>query len=89
MQGGGIFIYSPRFASGSPFKLVIVWDAMEKRFCRRLSKWKRQYIPNGGRLMLIRSTLLSMLVSNMSLFVIPTKELSLGRWDFGEKVAFG
>ncbi|RVW19703.1 hypothetical protein CK203_111582 [Vitis vinifera] len=45
---------------GARFKDVAVWDGVEERLRKRLSIWKRQYISNGGRLALIRSTLFSM-----------------------------
>ena len=41
-----------------------VWDGVEERFRRRLALWKRQYISNGGRFTLIRSTL-----SNMPIYI--------------------
>ena len=32
---------------GAPFKLVTVWDGVEKHFRRRLAMWKRQYLSKG------------------------------------------
>ena len=56
---------------GARFKDVAVWDGVEERLRKRLSIWKRQYISNGGRLALIRSTLFSMPIFCMSLFYMP------------------
>ncbi|RVW15499.1 putative inactive ATP-dependent zinc metalloprotease FTSHI 1, chloroplastic [Vitis vinifera] len=51
----------------------VVWDSVEERFRKRLAMWKRQYISKGGRLTLIRSTLSSLPVYFMSLFLLPRK----------------
>ena len=56
---------------GAPHNSVVVWDGIEERFKNRLSLWKRQYIFEGGRLTLIRSTLSCLLVYFMSLFRLP------------------
>ena len=45
---------------------------MEEKFRKRLALWKRQYISKGGRITLIRSTLVSMPLFLMSLFRIST-----------------
>ena len=58
---------------GAPFKSEVVWDCVEERFRKRLAMWKRQYISKGGRLTLIRSTLSSLPVYFMSLFLLPRK----------------
>ncbi|KAL6322779.1 hypothetical protein AAG906_019048 [Vitis piasezkii] len=58
---------------GAPFKSEVVWDSVEERFRKRLAMWKRQYISKGGRLTLIRSTLSSLPVYFMSLFLLPRK----------------
>ena len=58
---------------GAPFKSEVVWDCVEERFRKRLAMWKRQYISKRGRLTLIRSTLSSLLVYFMSLFLLPRK----------------
>ena len=50
-----------------------VWDGVEERFRKKLALWKRQYISNGGRLTLIKSTLSNMPIYTMSLFPIPKK----------------
>ena len=44
---------------------------MEERVRRRLALWKRQYISKGGRITLIKSTLASMPIYQMSIFRIP------------------
>ena len=56
---------------GALHNSVVVWDGIEERFKNRLSLWKRQYIFEGGRLTLIRSTLSCLLVYFMSLFRLP------------------
>ena len=58
---------------GAPFKSSRVWDVVEERFRKRLSLWKRQYLSKGRRLTFIKSTLSSLLIYLMSLFVIPRK----------------
>ena len=52
------------------FKSLRVWDVVEERVRKRLSMWKRLYISKGGRLTLIKSTLSSLLIYFMSIFVI-------------------
>ncbi|RVW89084.1 LINE-1 retrotransposable element ORF2 protein [Vitis vinifera] len=58
---------------GAPYKSTRVWDAVEERFRKRLSLWKRQYLSKGGRLTLLKSTLSSLPTYFLSLFVIPKK----------------
>ena len=48
-----------------------MWDGVEESFQRRLALWKRQYISEGGRLTLIRSTLSNMPIYYMSILRIP------------------
>ena len=45
-----------------------MWDGVEERARRRLALWKRQYISKGGRITLIKSTLASMPIYQMSIF---------------------
>ena len=56
---------------GAPHKSVGAWDSIEKRFRKRLTSWKRQYISKSGRLTLIQSTLSSLPIYFLSLFRIP------------------
>ncbi|RVX03217.1 LINE-1 reverse transcriptase-like [Vitis vinifera] len=56
---------------GAPNKASSVWDGVEERLRRRLALWKRQYISKGGRITLIKSTLASMPMYQMSLFRLP------------------
>lgn len=91
----------PSFYLGLPprasCKSEAVWDKVEEKFRRRLLMWKRQYISKGRTLALIRSTLLSLSIYFISLFVIHRKvklrlekiRLSLGRWEFGKEASFG
>ncbi|RVW67639.1 putative ribonuclease H protein [Vitis vinifera] len=58
---------------GAPYKSIRVWDAVEERFRKRLSLWKRQYLSKGGRLTLLKSTLSSLPTYFLSLFVIPKR----------------
>lgn len=56
---------------GSCYKAKAVWDSVEERFQKRLASWKRQYIPKGGRVTLIKNTFSNLPIYFMSLFVIP------------------
>ncbi|RVW98582.1 hypothetical protein CK203_032124 [Vitis vinifera] len=71
--------------------LVVGW--VEEKMRRRLALWKRQYISKGGRVTLIKSTLASMPIYQLSLFRMPKmvarrleklqKRLPLGRGKLG------
>ena len=50
---------------------ISIWDGVEERMRRRLAQWKRQYISKGGRITLIKSTMASLPIYNMSLFRMP------------------
>ncbi|RVX18136.1 LINE-1 retrotransposable element ORF2 protein [Vitis vinifera] len=56
---------------GVPNKVVYGWDGVEEKMRRRLALWKSQYISKGGRITLIKSTMVSMPVYQMSLFRMP------------------
>ena len=56
---------------GAPNKATSVWDGMEEKVRRRLALWKRQYISKGGRITLVKSTMVSMPLYQMSLFRMP------------------
>ena len=56
---------------GASHRAMGVWDSIEERFRQRLATWKRQYISNGGRITLIRSTLSSLPIYFISLFRMP------------------
>ena len=58
---------------GASFKSLRVWDAVKERSRKRLSLWKRQYLSKGGRLTLIKSTLSSLSINFLSLFVVSWK----------------
>ncbi|WKA03333.1 hypothetical protein VitviT2T_021448 [Vitis vinifera] len=56
---------------GAHHKVVSMWDGVEERMRKRLAQWKRQYISKGGRITLIKSTMASLPIYNMSLFRMP------------------
>ncbi|RVX00219.1 putative ribonuclease H protein [Vitis vinifera] len=56
---------------GAPHKASSMWDGVEEKMRRRLALWKRQYISKGGRVTLIKSTLASMPIYQLSLFRMP------------------
>ena len=58
------------FPLGAPYKATRVWDAVEERFRKMLSLWKRQYLSKGGCLTLLKSTLSNLLTYFLSFFVI-------------------
>ena len=58
---------------GASFKSPRVWDVVEERFRKKLIMWKRQYLPKGGRLTMIKITLSSFLIYFVSPFNIPRK----------------
>ena len=53
---------------GVPNKASCVWDGVEERMRWKLALWKRQYISKGGRITIIKSTLASMSLYQLSLF---------------------
>nr|CAN62253.1 hypothetical protein VITISV_030569 [Vitis vinifera] len=70
---------------GAYHKAPSMWDGVEERMRRRLALWKRQYISKGGRITLIKSTLASMPIYQLSLFRMPkivTKRLEKLQRDF-------
>ena len=56
---------------GAHHKAISMWDGVEERMRRILALWKRQYISKGGRITLIKSTLASMPIYQLSLFRMP------------------
>ncbi|KAJ9689707.1 hypothetical protein PVL29_012417 [Vitis rotundifolia] len=50
---------------------LATWEGVEERMRRRLARWKRQYLSKGGRITLIKSTLASIPVYQMSIFRMP------------------
>ena len=55
---------------GTSFKSAAIWNPILKKMEKKLSRWKRLYLSKGGRLMLIKSTL-SSLLRTFYLFTIP------------------
>ena len=56
---------------GTSFKTVSIWNPILEKIEKKLSGWKRLYLSKGGRLMLLKSTLLSLPTYFLSLFTIP------------------
>ncbi|RVW37986.1 putative ribonuclease H protein [Vitis vinifera] len=56
---------------GAKHKAMAMWDGVEARMRRRLALWKRQYLSKDGRITLIKSTLASMPIYQLSLFRMP------------------
>ncbi|RVW56699.1 putative ribonuclease H protein [Vitis vinifera] len=56
---------------GVPNRAPYMWDGVEERVRRRLALWKRQYISKGRRITLIKSTLATMPIYQMSIFRMP------------------
>ena len=56
---------------GAHHKAVSIWDGVEERMKKRLAQWKRHYISKGGCITLIKCTMASLPIYNMSLFRMP------------------
>lgn len=56
---------------GSSFKSLVVWNPIIEKMERSLAGWKRLYLSKGGRLTLLKSTLLNLPTYFLSLFTIP------------------
>ncbi|RVW28628.1 hypothetical protein CK203_113316 [Vitis vinifera] len=56
---------------GAPNRSSSVWDGVEEKMRRKLALWKRQFLSKGGRIILIKSTLASIPLYQMSLFRMP------------------
>ena len=56
---------------GAHFKDALIWNPILKRVEKKLAGWKRLYLSKGGRLTLLKSTLLSLPTYYLSLFTIP------------------
>jgi hypothetical protein len=70
---------------GASYKLKTMWVDLEELMARRLAPWKRSYLSKGGRVTLIKSTLLNLPTYMMSLFPIPTlmaKRIEKIQWNF-------
>ena len=59
---------------GASHKSVAVWDSVEERLRKRLALWKRNYISKGERVTLIKSTLAS----------LPLYQMSMVRYHLGD-----
>ena len=58
---------------GASFKDKSIWNPILEKMERRLAGWKRLYLPKGGKVTLIKSTLSSLPTYFLSLFPIPAK----------------
>ena len=56
---------------GTSFKSAAIWNPILEKMEKKLSGWKCFYLSKGGRLMLIKNTLSSVLTYFLSLFTIP------------------
>jgi hypothetical protein len=48
-----------------------IWDGIIEKIERRLTSWKKMYLPKGGRITLIKSTLFNSPTYFLSLFPLP------------------
>ena len=56
---------------GPSYKFVAIWDNVEERMRKRLAFWKRNYISKEGRVTLVKSTLASFPLYQMSSVRMP------------------
>ena len=56
---------------GTSFKTTLIWNPILEKMEKKLFGWKRLYLSKGGRLILLKSTLSSLLTYFLSLFTIP------------------
>ncbi|RVW47779.1 hypothetical protein CK203_091747 [Vitis vinifera] len=71
---------------GAQHKAISMWDGVEERMRRRLALWKRQYISKGGRITLIKSTLASIPIYQLSLFRMPKIRFAFEKDNLWKKV---
>ncbi|MCI45314.1 putative RNA-directed DNA polymerase, partial [Trifolium medium] len=65
------FLYLGLPIGGHPRRLVF-WEPVVSRLKNRLSGWKSQFLSFGGRLVLLKSVLTSLLVYALSFFKAPS-----------------
>ena len=56
---------------GAPFKAILIWNTIIETMEGKLSGLKRLYLLKGGRLTMLKRTLLSLPNYYLSLFTIP------------------
>ena len=56
---------------GAHYKDSSIWNPIIEKMEKWLARWKRLYLSKGGRLILLKSTLSSLLTYFLSLFTIP------------------
>ncbi|WKA04552.1 hypothetical protein VitviT2T_022580 [Vitis vinifera] len=71
---------------GAHHKALSMWDGVEESMRRRLALWKRHYLSKGGRITLIKSTLVSIPIQ-LSLFRMP--KLVVKRLENYKEIFFG
>ena len=52
---------------GAAHKSVAIWDSIEGKMHKRLALWKRNFVSKGGRITLIKSTLVGLPLYQMFL----------------------
>ena len=70
---------------GAKFKEKTIWNPILEKMERRLAGWKQLYLSKGGRVTLIKRTLLNLLTYFHSLFPIPTYvayRIAKLQWNF-------
>ena len=56
---------------GTSYKTASIWNPILERMGKKLAGWKRLYLPKGGGLTLLKSTLSSLPTYYLSLFTVP------------------
>lgn len=56
------WLFSDSLPRGVNARLKAVWDPIIERFENKLSAWKRQYLPIGDRVTLIKATMSKLLI---------------------------
>jgi hypothetical protein len=70
-QVGGLPLNYLGMPLGASYKSELIWNPILEKLERRLAGWKRCYLSKGGRINLLKSTLLSLPTYFLSLFTIP------------------
>ena len=65
---GGLLVKYLGLPLRARHKALSMWDGVEERMRRRIVLWKRHYLSKGERITLIKSTLVSIPIYQLSLF---------------------